>query len=207
MLYIFLWLALSTSVNGIISIAMDNFRNVESYTVTIDSRSDGRREVVKYFYKTPGYARMDFAEPDAGDVLVYNPVKKEARLLPRGAARPFVVTLNAENKLIKSQKGRAIAESGIGALLRKIEKLQAHGTIELLNDEKSDRGATVKVKVLGAYGYAVEGANAYILWLDKRSFFPVRVTAYDSKGSLTEDLLMSDLVLNPALPDNLFKLE
>ena len=207
MLPLFFWLALNISVKGIISIAMDNFRNVETYAVTLDSRSDGKREVIKYFYKTPGYVRMNFVEPHAGAVLLYDPVRKEARLQPIGALKSFVVTLSPDNRLITSSKGHTIAESDIGALLRNVEKLQAHGSIEVLAEEKSGERDTVKVKIIGAYGYSVAGTNAYILWLDKGSFLPVRVMAYDAKGSLTEDVLMNDLEINPTLPDNLFKLE
>ena len=207
MLHLFLWLALSTSVKGIISIGMDNFRNVETYAVTLDSTSDGGREVIKYFYKRPGYVRMNFEGPHAGAVLLYDPVKKEARLQPLGAVRSFVVTLSPDNRLITSSKGHTIAESDIGALLRNAERLQNHGSIEVLAEEKSGERDTVKVKILGAYGYAVQGTNAYILWLDKRSFLPVHVMAYDEKGTLTEDVLMNDMEVNPTLPDNLFRLE
>ncbi len=213
MLSMFLWLALSspaggaTPAEGIIPAALNNYRDVAAYTVTLDSRSSGRHEVIKYFYKRPGYVRMNFVEPHRGAALVYDPVKKQARLRPLFALESFVVTLRPDNSLITSSKGHTIAESDIGALLKNVETLQNHGSIEALSEEKTGGRDAVKVKILGASGFAAAGTNAYVLWLEKKSLLPLRVMAYDAKGNLTEDVLMDDLEVNPALPDDLFKLE
>ena len=60
--------------------ALEKFKEVESYSVTLSSSAKDKQEEVKYFFKRPGFVRMDFINPHKGAILVYNPHTKKSYL-------------------------------------------------------------------------------------------------------------------------------
>jgi outer membrane lipoprotein-sorting protein len=47
-----------------LSDAVDRFREVSTYQVTVRSvAADGERQVIRYFYRKPGWVRMEFVQP------------------------------------------------------------------------------------------------------------------------------------------------
>ena len=64
--------------------AIEHYQTVESYRVTIRSFHSGGDENIHYYYKKPGFVRMEFVHPHAGAVLVYNPNTRRVRLRPFG---------------------------------------------------------------------------------------------------------------------------
>ncbi len=44
----------------IISTAIENYNIVETYRVTLRSRSEDSSEEIRYYYKKPGLVRMEF---------------------------------------------------------------------------------------------------------------------------------------------------
>lgn len=190
-----------------VTAALNAFSKVQSYSVTLRSGAgDGPKEIIKYYFKRPGFVRMEFVSPYKGAVLVYDPLKKYVRLRPFGFLKPLVLTLSPENKLVKSARGHTVDESDIGALLRMVSALKDIGETKAeAEEEVSGRPADV-VSVIGAVGKTVDGINKYLLWLDKKTRLPLRVSAYDAGGKLIEDVLMDDLDLDVELPEGFFGL-
>ncbi len=196
----------TTTVGGPISIAADNYKAVDSYRVTLRSRSDNSIEEIKYYYKRPGFVKMEFIEPHKSAVLVYNPLKKEVRLRPFGFLKFFVITLSPDSNLIKSSKGHRVDESDIGALLKTVGMLQSGGKTEILGNEDVGGKEALKVNVEGGKESAVDGVNRYVLWLDKNTFLPLKVAAYDLEGKPVEEVLMDDIETNLEFPKDFFDL-
>ncbi|MEW6109573.1 MAG: DUF1571 domain-containing protein [Nitrospirota bacterium] len=203
---IFILLAMTSAVHEPISTAIENYKNVESYSVTLRSRGNDSSEEIKYYYKRPGFVRMEFIKPHKGAVLVYSPYKKEVRLRPFGFLKPFVLTLNPDNNLIKSSRGHTVDESDIGSLLRTVKKLQADGKTEVAGEEAVGNKPAMLVRVEGNPDFVVDGIHRYLLWLDKKTFLPLKVSAYDLKGYLVEEVLMDDLDIGIAITESFFEL-
>lgn len=102
-----------------ISIAIENYKGVESYSVTLRSRNDEDfSEIIRYYYKKPGFVRIELIKPYKGAILIYSPFTKEVRLRPFSFWKSFVLTLSPDNRLVKSSRGHRIDASDIGELLR-----------------------------------------------------------------------------------------
>ncbi len=190
-----------------ITTAIENYKNIISYTVTLRSKSSNTSEIIKYYYKKPGLIRMEFVTPHNGAVLVYDPGKKEVQLRPFSFFKSFILNLKPDDYLIRSSKGHTVAESDIGALLKNVRELQKNGETEILGDEKIGESMATLVRVDGAGMESVDGVRRYRLWLDKKTFFPLKVQAYSTDDRLTEDVLMDDLKIDPELPENFFTIE
>ena len=149
---------------------------------------------------------MEFIRPHKGAVLVYNPTKKEVRLRPFGFLKFFVLTLSPESKLLKSSKGHRVNESDIGSLLKIVKRLQSHGISQKLKADTLGKRHTVLISVEGKGDFAVNGVHLYYLWLDKKTFLPLKTSAYNTQGKLIEEVLMDDLQINIEFPENFFNL-
>lgn len=202
MLPIFLFLVMTSVSTDPVSRAIESYRDVQTYQLTLRSKD----EVIRYFYKKPGFVRMEFVKPHKGAVLVYDPVKGKVRLRPFGILKPFVLTLNPDSSLIRSPKGHTVDKSDIGKLLETAKRLQERGKTEVFGEEAVGRRSSLRVKVEGDNGYTVDGIHRYILWIDKKSWLPVKAASYDSKDKLIEDVSMDDLDINVELEEALFDL-
>ncbi len=200
-------LSMSFAATNPIANAMDSYRDISAYSVTLRSKSENTSEIIKYYYKKPGFVRMEFIEPHSGAVIVYDPVRKAVKLRPFSSLKSFVLNLKPDDFLIRSSKGHTVAESDIGALLKRVKELQKNGKTEVLGEEDVEGRKALLVSVEGKNGMAVEGTHKYLLWLEKDSFMPLRVKAYDSDDRISEDVLMDDLKINPELPENFFNIE
>ncbi len=203
---IFIFLALTSSTADPVSVAIESYKRVDSYQVTLRSKSTESTEVIRYIYKKPGFVRMEFIKPYNGAVLVYNPIKKKAKLRPFGLLKPFILTLSPDSSLIKSPTGHRVDASDIGELLKTVKRLQEMGITEILGDEAIGERASVKIKVEGVNDHTVDGIHRYLLWLDRKTSLPIKALSYDKNGNLIEEVLMDDLETNVELPESLFSL-
>jgi outer membrane lipoprotein-sorting protein len=210
--FLLIWGAMAVQSADVISSAIENYGQVASYKVTLRSRNEESSEKIRYFYKKPGYVRMEFVEPHNGSVLVYDPTTNEVKVRPFGFIKALVFTLSPDNRLIKSSKGHTVDESDIGALLEMVHTLKMNGTVEVLGNKRIGNKRigereTIKVKVTGRDGFAVDSnINCYLLWMDTGSFLPIKVSAYDKDGDLIEEVLMDDLEINIELGSGFFEL-
>lgn len=181
--------------------AVSSFERLETYRVTLRSEN----ETIKYFFKKPGFIRMEFERPHRGVVLIYDPLKKEVRLRPFRFWKSFEMRLSPQDSLIRSEKGHTVDKSDIGSLLENVGKLKNNGVVENKGPgQLGNRGAFV-VEVRGAGGFTTpDGVNWYRLWLDRKLMLPLKVEAYSASGTLQEEVLMDDLEVDPVLSDDLF---
>lgn len=197
--------ALVSQGGDIIGHAVEEYRSVESYHVTLRSRSDAATEVIEYYYKRPGFVRMEFITPHRGAALVYDPFKKVVTLRPFGFLKPFVLRLSPGNRLIQSSKGHRVDESDIGFLLGFVQELESGGSLEVVGEEEVNGRKALHVSVKGNAGVVVGGGiNRYSLWLDGRLSLPIKAVSYDSAGKVIEEVLMDDLEINIGLTDEFF---
>ena len=187
-----------------IDVALRNYEKVKTYQVTLRSRSAHFTEEIRYYYKS-GRVRMEFIRPFPGAILTYNPLKKEVRLKPLQIV-DHVLTLSPGNALVKSSGGHAVDESDIGSLLGVVAKLQSNGKTEIIGNEDLAGRQALLVRVAGNGDFTVRGIHRYDLWLDTKTFLPLKAVSYDPGGGLIEEVLMDDLEIDPDLPDHLFNL-
>ena len=50
--------------------SIEHFRSVKTYRVTIRSIHAGGEEHIRYYYRKPGFVRMEFVRPHAGAVMI-----------------------------------------------------------------------------------------------------------------------------------------
>lgn len=201
MLIGFLAFVPSLAFAGPVDEALSSFERLESYKVTLQSSSG---EVIRYFFKKPGYIRMEFENPHKGAVLVYDPFKKEALLRPFGFLKSLELRMGPDDRLIRSSSGHTVDESDIGSLLKNVKKLKDNGTAENLREEEVGGRWTIVIEVRGEGAFETDGINRYRLWLEKSSMLPLKVEAYAASGELLEGVLMDDLEVDPVLSKELF---
>src|SRR5450759_4632193 len=193
--------------------AIEHYRTVESYRVTIHSMHADGEEYIRYFYKKPGFVRMEFIRPHAGAVLIYNPTTQSVRLWPFGVKHFPELSLSPGNPLIRSSRGQRVDHSDVGTLFENIHILRENGNAEVLGDTKNTSpgtresmdGRTVQhLIVTGAGNFVVAGVHRHELWLETESQFPVKGISRDLQDAIIETVMMEDLEINAALPETLF---
>lgn len=184
--------------------AAGHYQLVESYLVTLHSFHDDAEEHIRYYYRKPGFVRMEFIHPHQGAVLIYNPISRRVRLWPFGVGRFPELNLSPDNPLIRSSRGQHADRSDVGALFENIRALQAAGNTEMLGEENVDGHAALHLLVTGAADFSVAGVHRYELWLDKVKLFPVRVISRDQQDAIIESVMMQELKINAVLPETLF---
>ncbi len=53
----------------LLAAAIEHYQTVESYRVTIRSFHEGGEEQIRYYFRKPGFVRMEFILPHAGAAL------------------------------------------------------------------------------------------------------------------------------------------
>ena len=184
--------------------AIEHFRTVDSYRVTIRSIHFNGEEHIRYYYKKPGFVRMEFIRPHAGAVMIYNPNTKRVRLWPFGAGNFPALSLSPENAIIQSLSGMRVDHSDVGTLFENIRALREQGNTEILGEETTGGRTVLHLIVTGAEGFAVADVHSSELWLDAASLFPVKVISRDIHDAIIETVLMEALEINEKLPEALF---
>jgi outer membrane lipoprotein-sorting protein len=184
--------------------AISHYHAVESYRVTIHAFHADGEEHIRYYYRKPGFVRMEFIRPHDGAVLVYNPLTKRVRLWPFGTGRFPEFNLNPGNPLIRSSHGQHVDRSDVGALFENVRTLRVAGNIEMSGEEDVGGRRMLHLIVTGAGDFAVAGVHRYELWLDTESQFPVRIISRDQQDAVIETVVMDDLEINATLPEALF---
>lgn len=184
--------------------AIEHFRSVETYQVTLhSSRADGEYRI-RYAYRKPGFVRMDFILPHAGAVLVYSPLTRRVRLWPRGVGRFPELSLSPSNPLIRGPGGQTVDKSDVGALFDNVRTLLAQGEAEVRGEADLQGRSALHLVVSGAAGAAADGVHRYELWLDVSSRFPLKVISRDRQDAIIEIVTMEALQINPPLAQTLF---
>lgn len=185
--------------------AIEHFRSVETYQVTLRSAHAEGESQLRYSYRKPGFVRMDFIRPHAGAVLVYSPLTRRVRLWPFGAGRFPELTLSPRNPLVQGPGGQSVDRSDVGALYENVRTLLQQGQVETRGETRMADGRTaLHLVVTGAPGVTVAGVHRYELWLGTASRFPVKVVSRSPADAVIETVVMDDLEINAPLPAALF---
>ena len=187
--------------------AIEHYRTVETYQVSLRVFRAGSEDHLRYYYRKPGFVRMEFIRPHAGAALVYSPLTRHVRLWPFGAGRFPELSLSPHNPLIRSPGGQTVDKSDVGALFENVHTLLEQGQAEVRAEARLAGRGVLYFVVTGATGVAVAGVHRYELWLDTSSLFPIKVVSRDQKDAIIETVLMSDLEINAPLAETLFNPE
>lgn len=199
-------LILSAPSSDMIANARASFDRLDSYQVTLKSSGNASSETIKYFYKKPGYIRMEFRQPHQGITLVYNPVTRKVRVRPFSFLKFLVFTLDPDSRLLRSSRGHTVDRSDIGSFLETVRRLQSQGTYTVKEKVSVGKRKAVLVSVRGEHDVTVNGVNAYHLWLDEQSFLPLKASAYNGRGEPVEEVTMDDLQTNVEFLEDFFDL-
>jgi len=72
--------AVEGAVSGAVAVldpiesAIQHYAHVNTYTVIVRSVKQNKKEELRYYFKRPGFVRMEFIKPHAGAVLVFSPL-------------------------------------------------------------------------------------------------------------------------------------
>ena len=187
-----------------IQAAIEYYETVTAYQVSLKSTSGGKIEVMRYYFKKPGYVRMDLVTPFKGAVLVYSPVTKRVKVWPFGYRSFPSFTMSADNSLIQSSTGQRVDRSDVGVLYQNVKALQEHGKTKIIGMESVGGQKALHIAVEGDSGFSVGSIARYQLWLDQTTGFPIKGSSYDEGGRLVEIVEMEDLKITAELSDDLF---
>lgn len=188
-----------------VALAQRSFDKINTYQVVIRSSSPlDESKVIRYSYQKPGYVRMDFTQPHAGAVLIYNPLSGRVTLWPFGVGTLPVLHLSPTNTLIQDERGHRVDRSDIGVLLGNIRRLQREGKTTILGKESLSGRATTYISVSGPGTVAVDGVHRYDVWLDNYHRLPAKVISYAPDGQRLETVVMDAMVINIRFPVNFF---
>lgn len=84
--------------------------------MVLKSSDGGKTEIMRYYFKKPGHVRMEFIRPANGAVIIYDLLKKGARVWPLGYRSFPSFTMSPENRLIRSTTGQRVDWPDVGAL-------------------------------------------------------------------------------------------
>lgn len=199
-----LMVALNSDTADPVGAAVARYRTIRSYEVTLRSSNATESQVIRYYYRKPGFVRMEFVSPHKGAVIIYNPEKREARVWPLGFPGFPSVTLDPANPLIRGPGGQRVDRSDVGALLNNVKTLQQGGTTKTAGEEQLSGLQALHVIVRGAPNAATGNVARYDLWLDTSTCFPVKVESRDAQGELIETVLMEDFRINVDFPERFF---
>ena len=185
--------------------AETRFRALDTYQATVRSlAADGERQVIRYFYRRPGWVRIEFIQPYRGMVLIYDPGARRVRLWPFGLKYTPALTFAPDNPLLRNQRGHRVDRSDVGALLANLLALRARGSMSLLGDaEVAGRSAT-GFDIVGDAGVTVAGVHRYRVWLTHDTMFPLRVESLAVGGSLIETVDMEGVETDVTFPERFF---
>ena len=198
--------ALAAVEPGTLEAALERYRSLQSYRTTLRSTHAAGEEHLRYFYRKPGYIRMEFIRPHAGAVLVYDPNTRRVKLWPFGAGHFPELNLSPENRLIRSPRGQQVDKSDIGALLANVRTLQEHGSLRETEEQLEQRPVR-KLDVSGNADYTVAGVHRYEVWLAPDTLFPLKVISLDASDAVLETVVFENTEIDPVLPDALFAIE
>jgi outer membrane lipoprotein-sorting protein len=187
-----------------LSSAIEHFRTVETYRVTIRSIHADGEEHIRYYFKRPGFVRMEFIRPHAGAVMIYSPDTRRVRLWPFGAGNFPELSLKPENSIIRSLSGMRVDHSDVGTLFENIRALREKGSSEMFGEETMDGRTVLHFIVRGEKGWTVADVHSSEMWLDTASQFPAKVISRDIDGAIIETVMMEALEINGELPEILF---
>lgn len=186
--------------------AQARFEALQGYQLALRSTAaDGRVQQMRYFYRRPGWVRMEMIEPYRGLVLVYDPVAHRISLWPFGPERWPKLSLAPDSPLLRERHGHRVDRSDVGTLLARLRALRARGRLTPLGERALDGQAAAGWEVAGEAGASAGRAQRYHVWFARETLFPIQVQSFGPDGAAIETVEMRDVVTEPAPPEALFR--
>lgn len=198
---------LSPDSPNLVQDAADYYQQIDTYQATIKSlnvNQPDKTDIIRYYYKKPGFVRMEVIAPFDGAVLVYSPITEKVKLWLFGYGSFPSLSLSPENKLIQNSSGQRVDRSDLGALYQEVLSLQSQGKTTVNGTESIAGQNAWHVIVEAKHGFSVGAVSRMELWLDVATSFPLKVMSYKADGSLFELVEMSDYQINPTFPSGFF---
>lgn len=185
--------------------AAARFRSLNTYQLTLRATAaDGERQVIRYFYRKPGWVRMEFVQPHSGMVLIYDPVMRKVRLWPFGLNHAPALRLGADNPLLRSRSGQRIDRSDIGALLANLQELRNRGSMTRLGESEIAARPAAGFGIIGGGADTVAGVHRYRVWLARDSLMPLKVESFGVTGDMIETVDMTDIEIDVHFDERFF---
>ncbi|MBD3285007.1 DUF1571 domain-containing protein [candidate division WOR-3 bacterium] len=206
-------LCVTTIRGGQATEALNKMRNawggVSTYTVKLTSYQEkgnkSQQSTIEMSYKSPGWIRMKVVDGyQKGSEGVYDPGKDRIQVKWAGVALP--VFLSPDAKMTKSLRGEKITSLSFGAMCKKADWYIANGSLSWVGTDTFDGAECSVIEFKTSSPEANLGIARERWWLDKKTGFPRKVYAYDSEGKRVQWNVYRNLVINPSLPADHFKL-
>jgi MucB/RseB N-terminal domain len=185
--------------------AETRFRALNTYQATVRSlAADGERQEIRYFYRQPGWVRMEFVQPHSGVVLIYDPGTERVRLWPFGLKHALALTFAPDNALVRDHRGHRVDRSDVGTLLANLQALCARGSMSSLGDAQVAGRPASGLDIVGDAGVTVAGVHRYRVWLAQDTWFPLRIESLAPGDRLIETVDMADVEIGATFPERFF---
>lgn len=181
------------------------FRALDSYRATVRSvAADGERQAMRYFYRKPGWVRIEMLSPHAGAVLIYDPGTQRVQLWPFGVNRALPLSLSPDNRLVRGARGHRVDRSHVGALLENLQSLHAQGRAAPLGEAEIGGRPSIGLEIVGEAGASVSGVHRYRVWFAQDNRFPLRVESFGTDGGPIETVDLAEVETGVAFPEHFF---
>ena len=201
---LFLLLATSAMADPLTE-AETAFRALDSYRATVRSvAADGERQAMRYFYRKPGWVRIEMLSPHAGVVLIYDPGTHRVQLWPFGVNRALPLSLSPDNRLLRGARGHRVDRSHVGALLENLQNLRARGRAAHFGEADLGGRPAIGLEIVGEAGATVSGVHRYRVWFAQDDLFPLRVESFGIDGGPIETVDLTEVETGIAFPERLF---
>ena len=203
---IFLTLAL-LSFGGPLEEAVKAFEeSYRSYSYLMKVNHDDNEDIdmiLRYYYLKPGFVRMEMVKPFEGALLTYDPEVGKAYLRPFRMIEGFVLKLDPGSRLIRGPSDHRVDESDILTLLYTVMELLKRGGQRV----KKEEGLFI-IEVVGKEGHKVRNnISRFVLKIAKDTLFPTYAASFDPEGDLIEEVFFEDVVINPDLDPDFFRIK
>ncbi|TBV92975.1 hypothetical protein E0E53_17770 [Azotobacter chroococcum] len=201
----FVFALLGDTMSDPLAEAESRFQALTSYRVTVRATAgDGERHVLRYFYRKPGWMRMEFVQPHEGMVLIYDPGTRRVRVWPFGLNRLPRFSFAPDNPLVRGPRGHRVDRSDIGTLLAHLRAVVARGSLTTLGETQIAARPAAGFEVRGEAHASRPEVQHYRIWLARDSLFPLRVEHFAADGRLLERVDMADVEIDVPLPERFF---
>jgi len=185
--------------------ALERFQALTSYRATVRMLAEGgERLAVRYFYRKPGWIRMEFIRPHKGLVLIYDPRAQRVRIWPFGLGRLPRLSFDPDNPLLRGPGGLRVEDSDVGTQLANFRALLAYGTLSRLANGEIAAQPVAGFEIGGLRSAGRPDVRRYRVWLAQDSLFPLRFETFGDNGNTIERVDLADAKIDVPFPARFF---
>jgi outer membrane lipoprotein-sorting protein len=186
------------------------YHAVADYQMNVEVRNyrpDAEYETKKFLYtftKKPKQIRIDFAQPDAGMVIVYPDKDGKAVIQPFKWAKFIQLHLSPNSSLLMDASGQPIDQTDLGTLIRNMSRsltAERRGKVEIDVKDKQ-----VEVEVLADDHFRKGVMTRYLFKIDKSSWLPAGVEEWAPDDTHRRSIYFRNLRINIDIPEGVFNL-